>query len=500
MDRRDFLRSAALSAGAFAVVRDTTMFRRTALSATRPHVPGPLYIPPTVSPDGLVLTARASTGEIAPGVRSPILTLGDGPIAPTIRARAGERARITLRNALDEPTILHWHGLRPPEKDDGHPRLAIAPGAEYAYDFTLDEPAGTYWYHPHPHMRTAAQVHLGMAGFFVITDRDEQALGLPDGDHELCLALQDKRPDANGHIAYNVTMGHDMMEGLLGSAAYVNGVRQPSVEVDAAPYRVRVLGAGSARIFRLALSNAQPLTLLGTDGGLLDAPVSLPHLDLSTGERADLLLDFSALAVGTRVMLVSLPFDAPYRGMGGGMGMGRGRMGGMGGAGVIPNGGAMELLEFVVTRAARSRARGRATSPERLVPLPPVDARRFDTTRTFRFRSAMMQHTINDTMFDMERIDVRVPFGATERWTFVNDGPFPHPVHMHAVRFRVLGRAGGRNQLFPWERGWKDTVLVYPGESVSVVATFDRHRGRFLMHCHNLEHEDHGMMLNFAVV
>ncbi|MCU0617192.1 MAG: multicopper oxidase domain-containing protein [Gemmatimonadaceae bacterium] len=329
-------------------------------------------------------------------------------IAPIIRARTGERARITLRNALDEPTILHWHGLRPPEKDDGHPRLAIAPGGEYAYDFTLDEPAGTYWYHPHPHMRTAAQVHLGMAGFFVITDRDEQALSLPDGDHELCLALQDKRPDANGHIAYNVTMGHDMMEGLLGSAAYVNGVRQPSIEVDAATYRVRVLGAGSARIFRLALSNAQPLTLIGTDGGLLAAPVALPHLDLSTGERADLLLDFSSLAIGTRVMLVSLPFDAPYRGMGGGMRMGMGMgSGGMGGAGVVPNGGAMEVLEFVVTRAARSRASGRAISPERLVALPPVDERRVDATRTFRFRSAMMQHTINDTVRRHRAVDVR---------------------------------------------------------------------------------------------
>ena len=497
MDRRDFLRSAALSAGTLAVTRQLPMLSPVAPSAPAPHVAGPLYLPPTVSPDGLVLTARATTAEIAPGVRSPVMTLGDGPIAPTIRARTGDRARITLRNALDEPTILHWHGLRPPEKDDGHPRLAIAPGAEYRYDFVLDEPAGTYWYHPHPHMRTAAQVHLGMAGFLVITDRDEQALSLPDGDHELCLALQDKRPDPNGHIAYNVTMGHDMMEGLLGSAAYVNGVRQPSVEVDASLYRVRVLGAGSARIFRLGLSNGRPLTLIGTDGGLLDAPVSLPHLDLSTGERADLLLDFSGLAVGTRVMLTSLPFDAPYRGMGGmGMGgMGRGRMGGMGGGGVIPNGGAMDLLEFVVTRTSRASAR----VPARLVTLPPVDTSAISTTRTFRFRSAMMQHTINGAMFDMERIDVTVPFGATERWTFVNEGPFPHPVHMHAVRFRVLERVGGRNQLFPWERGWKDTVLVYPGESVSVMATFDRHAGRFLMHCHNLEHEDHGMMLNFAV-
>jgi FtsP/CotA-like multicopper oxidase with cupredoxin domain len=499
MDRRSFLRASALTVGGLATHRVLPLGGHGAtLGVADVHVPGPLYIPPTVSPDGLVLTARGSTAEIAPGVRSPILTLGDGPVAPTIRARAGDRARITLKNALSEPTILHWHGLRPPEKDDGHPRLAIDPGEEYRYDFTLDERAGTYWYHPHPHMRTAAQVHLGMAGLFLITDREEQALGLPDGDRELGLVLQDKRPDAEGRIGYNVTMGHDMMEGLLGSAAYVNGVRQPTVEVDSALYRVRVLGGANARIFRLALSNGRPLTLIGTDGGLLERPVSLPHMDLSTGERADLLLDFTGLAAGTRVMLTSLAFEAPYRGMGGmggGMGMGRGMMGGMGGGGVIPNGGAMDLLEFVVAREVRASNR----VPERLSTIPPVQESAITTTREFRFRSAMMQHTINGAMFEMDRMDVTMPFGATERWTFINDGPFPHPVHMHAVHFRVLAREGVRDQLFPWEQGWKDTVLVYPGERVSVMATFDRHRGRFLMHCHNLEHEDHGMMLNFRV-
>lgn len=470
-------------------------------SHTPPFLPlrasgGPLYIPPTLSTRNLTLVARAHDADIAPGVRSRVMTVGDGPVSPTIRARAGERATITLRNELDEPTILHWHGLRPPEKDDGHPRLAIASGAEYRYDFAIDERPGTYWYHAHPHMRTAAQVHLGMAGMFIITDAAEDALGLPGGDRELAIMLQDKRPASDGAVSYNVTMGHDMMEGLLGGAAYVNGVRTPRVEVDSAHYRVRVLGAANARIFRLALSNERPLTLIGTDGGLLERPVSLAHMDLATGERADLLLDFTNLPVGTRVMLRSLAFDPPYRGMGGGMGgggMGRGM--GMGGGGVIPQGGAMDLMEFVVTRSVRDDFR----VPTRLSTLPAVDGTAVEKERTFHFRSAMMMHQINGRDFEMERIDERVPFGSTERWVFVNDGPFPHPVHMHAVQFRITGRSGGRNTLYPWETGWKDTVLVYPGERVSVVTTFNSHRGRFLMHCHNLEHEDHGMMMNFAI-
>jgi FtsP/CotA-like multicopper oxidase with cupredoxin domain len=521
MDRRRFLRAAALTGSAVAGSRlangleSPLALLDTVLDPSRgadvggsalqgahslTAAGGPLYIPPTLSPVNLTLVARAHDAQIAPGVRSRVMTVGDGPISPTIRARAGERATITLRNQLDEPTILHWHGLRPPEKDDGHPRLAIAPGAEYRYDFMIDERPGTYWYHAHPHMRTAAQVHLGMAGLLIITDADEDALGLPSGDREVAIMLQDKRPAADGTVSYNVTMGHDMMEGLLGSAAYVNGVRTPRVEVDSAHYRLRVLGGANARIFRLALSNDRPLTLIGTDGGLLERPVSLPHMDLATGERADLLLDFSNLPVGTRIMLRSLAFDPPYRGMGGmggmggrGMGMGGGGMG-MGG-GVIPQGGAMDLMEFVVTRSVRDTFK----VPTRLSVLPPVNEGAVTREREFHFRSAMMRHQINGRDFEMERIDERIPFGSTERWVFVNDGPFPHPVHMHAVQFRITDRTGGRGTLYPWEGGWKDTVLVYPGERVSVVTTFDRHRGRFLMHCHNLEHEDHGMMMNFAI-
>jgi len=137
--------------------------------------------------------------------------------------------------------------------------------------------------------------------------------------------------------------------------------------------------------------------------------------------------------------------------------------------------------------------------PSAFLTIPPIDVAAVTRTREFHFRSAMMMHSINGRNFDMDRVDETVPFGATERWVFINDGPFPHPVHMHAVHFRVEARTGGRNQLFPWEQGWKDTVLVYPGERVSVIAKFDSHRGRFLMHCHNLEHEDHGMMMNFDI-
>jgi blue copper oxidase len=496
MQRRDFFRIAGLTGGAF-LTGGSSFFASCFADSTGVTELGgpsgmPLYRSAVVSPGNLVLTARSATAEIARGVSSPILTWGDGPVGPTIEAPSGQRARILLRNELSEPTIAHWHGLRPPEEADGHPRFAVGPGGTYEYGFLIDERAGLYWYHPHPHMRTARQTYFGMAGLIVVRDDEEAALDLPSGEREVAIVLQDKRRDASGRLAYGA-MGHDRMEGFLGDEAFVNGVLSPTVEVASALYRLRVLGAANARIFRVGLSNGAALVLIGTDGGLLETPVELPYVDVATGERVDLLVDFSGLRPGSTVSLRSLEFPSSTRGMGMGMGGGRGMMG-MGGGG-LPQGAAMDLLEFRVVREVGEAVR----LPTLLTPLPRISRASADRQRVFRFDSMMMSHTINGRSFEMDRIDERVPFGATEVWTFVNDSGFPHPVHMHAVHFQVLERRGGRARVLPWEQGWKDTVLVLPGEQVDVIATFDRHRGLYLMHCHNLEHEDMGMMINFLI-
>jgi FtsP/CotA-like multicopper oxidase with cupredoxin domain len=184
------------------------------------------------------------------------------------------------------------------------------------------------------------------------------------------------------------------------------------------------------------------------------------------------------------------------------MGMMRGGMGrGMGGPGrgamsELPRQGSeMDLLQFRVDGPARNSFR----IPSRLPSLPSLETT-VSAERTFRFESSMMRHGIDGRAFELERVDVRVPLGATERWTFVNDSEVPHPVHVHATQFRVLRRTGGRNVVLPAERGLKDTVLLLPGERVDVLLRFERHRGLFLLHCHNLEHEDAGMMANVQVV
>jgi len=497
MNRRDFLRAGVASgfAGALGACSSDGAPEATArqAAAAEPSSLG-LYRPPVVSPEGLTLRVRQITAETAPGVNSSVLSYGDGPIGPTIDVRRGQRATIEMINEIGESSIVHWHGLRPPEVADGHPRYAVDPGETYRYDFEVDEPAGLYWYHSHAHMRTGPQVYFGLAGLFIVRDQAEAALGLPTGDREIALALQDKRLDATGQLIYN-PMGHQMMEGFLGDLPFINGARPARVEVDSALYRLRVLAAANARIYRLGLSDGRPLTVVGSDAGFFERPIDLPFVDMGTGERADLLVDFSGLPVGTVVTLRSLDFPNPSAGMGMGMGRGMGMMGGMMGGLGLRQGAPIDLVEFVVAREVREESR----VPTSLVSLPSPDRRAASREREFHFQSAMMSHTINGRPFEMDRIDERVPFGATEVWRFVNDAPFPHPVHLHATHFRVLSRTGGRGTVFPWESGWKDTVLVYPGEQVEVIATFDRHPGLFLLHCHNLEHEDMGMMMNFLV-
>ena len=497
MHRRDFFRLAG-AAGALPFVPSLRRAVAEPLDPTlavrrAPLARAPLRFPAAVRPTNLALTARVRTVEVAPGVPAEVWTPGDGPIGPTIDTRTGETARIAFDNALPESTILHWHGLRVPEAADGHPALAIPTGSSYRYEFPVIDRAGTYWYHAHPHHRTGIQAYRGMVGLILVRDNAEERLGLPSGVYEIPLLIQDRRLDADGRFAYEPVM-HEQMEGFFGDTPYANGIRLPEHSVDTTTYRVRVVNATTSRILRIALSTGRPMTLIGGDGGLLPAPVTVSSVDLGTGERADLLVDFSKDAVGSRVALMSQSFESPAR-MGGGMGRGMG--GGMGrmGASGLPQGAEMRLVEFAVTRAV-------TPAPWHPVPLPTIarlDRSRAAVTRVFQFNSARMQHNINGREFDMSRIDETVKFGDTEVWTFVNDSPFPHPVHMHEVHFQVLERIGGRGRIFPWEAGWKDTVLVHPGERVSVIATFDQYRGRFLMHCHNMVHEDMGMMMNYQI-
>lgn len=471
----------------------------------------PMGMAPEIAPNGVVLRAAPGLADIGSRENVPTWLVNESLPSPLIRVRRGEEFRVTLRNEIPEPLILHWHGMTPPEAMDGHPRLAIGTGAEYAYRFPVEDRAGTYWYHSHAPRRAGYHTTRGIAGLVLVEDPDENA-ELPSGDRELPIILQDQRLDGNGVPVYNL-MGPAMMTGVMGDAPFANGTHRPFLDVEAAVYRLRLLNGSTSRIFRLARGDGGELVLVGNDGGLLGGPEPIPFLELAPGERADVLLDLRATGIGDRVMLRSIAFDlGGLAGMGpmgrgpsgqgggrGGPGGGRAGMGrGMGAmAGADLQGVPLDLLEFRVIRPTSDPG----TLPTRL-PLPPQgpDPAQSRRERRFVFTAAMMGgHRINGRSFEIDRIDERVPFGETEIWSFVNDSELPHPVHLHATHFRLIERIGGRGRIMPWEAGLKDTALLHPGETVRAAVRFSAHRGLFLLHCHNLEHEDQGMMQNILV-
>jgi FtsP/CotA-like multicopper oxidase with cupredoxin domain len=488
MDRRRFV--GLVVGGATLALGGCLPARGDERGAGRGASAGPYLPEPALTPQDLSLVTAPLEGPTEASDVVPWAINGTYP-APTLRVRRGETATVRLDNRLPEDTILHWHGLNVPPEADGHPRLAIPPGASYDYRFTVLDRPGTYWYHPHPHGRTAVQTYRGMAGFFIVEDPEEAALGVPAGSRDLPILLQDRRLDADGDMVY-APFGPDLMFGYMGDAAFANGVADAVIEVEPAPYRLRLLNGSNARIFNLALDDSSEMVLIATDGGLLEAPQPLTEIMLATAERADVVVDFSRYSDGTELALESRAFDVP------GM-MGRGMMGrGMGAQAAARQGAALRLLRFVVRGSVR--AGGDPPLAAAFASLPPLDLTGDTPRRVFEFGSMMMRHTINGRAFAMDRIDFEVPLGESEIWALRNPSALPHPVHVHAGQFRVLSRAGGRGRVLPWERGLKDTVLLMPGEQVEIAVRFPDYRGVYLMHCHNLEHEDAGMMMNFAVV
>ncbi len=457
VDRRTFVRLAggAIAAGGVAWLTDSPP--SVSAAAARGTVTRyPLFIPPIVSPAGLTLTAQPSTIDLGGGTSNAWTYNGSMP-GPTIMAHSGDLATIQLVNGLPEETITHWHGMLVDEFNDGHPRFAIVPGGTYTYQFPVQQRAALNWYHPHPHMLTGEQVNLGLAGAFVVRDDEEAALGLPTGPYEVPLVVRDATLNRSGNLQYKPTSG-----GFDGKLPLVNGIRNPFLSVDTTLYRFRILNGSNARIYRLTIGNAFPMMLLGNDGGLLETPIMVTQIDVAPAERLDVIVDFSGLTVGDRVMLRDL------------------RAG-------------WDLLEFRVATSVTTAG----TVPASLSTITKLLMADVATTRDFSFDG---MSKINGQSYDMNRIDFSVPFDQTELWRFHTNGNAPHPVHVHGASFQVQSRRGGRGMLFPWEAGWKDTVLLEDGESVEVLIRFSAYRGQYLLHCHKLEHEDMGMMANFEVI
>lgn len=433
----------------------------------------PPLAPSRVDGDGRrVFQLRAAAGRTAfRGRATPTWGYNGGYLGPTLRAARGETVSVNVTNALPETTSVHWHGMHLPAAMDGGPHQPIRPGGTWAPSWTIDQAAATLWYHPHPHGRTALHVYRGLAGLFLV---DEPGAGLPDryGVDDIPVIVQDRNlgPD------HRFDEGQPLIGGLglMGDTILVNGTYAPFLPVVTRQVRLRILNASNARTYRFVMSDGRPFMLVGTDGGLLPAPHETRHVQLSPGERAEIVV---AMRAGERAVLRSrrpeLGTDAWTSRFSGGDD-------------------AFDVLEL---RAAE-RLAASPDLPSTLAEAPGL-VTHGGVDRTF----VLSGYQINGKKMDMSRIDFGAARGVTEIWELYNQDGKPHNFHVHASRFQVVAVDGHAPP--PELRGWKDTVYVKPNGKVRIAVRFDvapDPATPFMFHCHLLYHEDQGMMGQFVVL
>jgi spore coat protein A len=474
----------------------------------------PLPVPPVLEPvrtnataDHYEVVQKAARQEILPGLKTEVWGYNGIFPGPTIEARSGRPVVIRQFNELPVPVSTHLHGGKTPPESDGYPADLILPlgrahdnhsshgGHSHFetrshgfkdYRYPNGQRAATLWYHDHRMDFTGPQVWRGLAGMYVLRDDEDDALPLPKGEKDVPLVICDRSFGEDGSFLYpsidpslkgEPGVKDAFMDGVLGDAIFVNGAPWPYLEVSNTLYRFRILNASNARRYELALDPEPPdgsssFAQVGSDGGLLGAPLSHRAIPVAQAERFDVVVDFSKYPVGTEVTL-------------------KNRLG---------EGKTADVMRFRVARKEREES----TVPRRLSDMAEFDSlTESDATverGEFRFTrisdNGRTMWGINGKPFDPERMEARPELGSVEVWNL--DTNAHHPIHLHLVRFKVLSRNGERPR--PTDAGWKDTIDLASGEEARVLARFDGYRGRYVFHCHNLEHEDMMMMANFEVV
>ncbi len=516
--RQALLYSAAGAAGL--ALGSVPRFTANAAAAARP-LPIPTLIDAR-NGEPVALALQKSSHRFGLGAAVPSTGISSSYLGPVVRVRSGDTVPFRVENRLDEETTLHWHGLLIPSDVDGGPHNSIRPGGVWTPELKINQPAATHWFHPHPHGNTAKQVYGGLAGMMIVSDGGDRDRGLPVayGVDDIPIVLQDKRFGRNGALAYEPTM-MDLMHGFQGDTLIVNGAIAPAASVPVGFVRLRVLNAANARNFDLRFSDRRPFYVVGSDAGLLAEPVEVRNLVIAPGERYEVLVNFSD---GQPVALVTGP-DI-HHGMGSGMMMQMRRAPGSGATETFMTFNPDPATKAAITRLPRqlktlaSPNRNAAIARRTLVLDPMIGmgmgmmgmgmmgmaARRGPQSDSSAaaggaghdHAAAAQMMGINGRPFDMRRIDVTTKLGTTEIWE-IRSAAMAHPFHMHGVSFRILSNNGRPPN--PAQSGWKDVVLVE--DRAEILVRFDHPASAkmpFMYHCHILEHEDHGMMGQFAVV
>ncbi len=463
-----------------------------AATAKAPRFELPFTIPTVLTPSAMDATTDyydiiqlINSVEVLPGLRTTIWGYNGMFPGPTIRARSKRRVVVRQVNALPQAVSVHLHGGVQPPESDGYPTDLIPPGGAKEYVYPNLHRAATLFYHDHAMDRTGPNVYRGLSGLYLLEDEIEENLPLPKGEFDVPLIIQDRSFDTHGNFAFDENDPSNVFA-EIGDTILVNGVPWPRFPVAARKYRLRLLNASSTRTYHLGLSSHAPLVQIATDGGLLDRPIEVDTITLAPAERAEVVVDFATVTFGATVDLEN-----------------RIRTGEL--DQIFPQTGS--LLRFEVTRRVSEDSMVPATlaPTERLTEPMSTQTRNFLFQPIWRPTFPPFQWTINGRVFDPAVLHAQVSMDSIEIWRFENRAavldPFAaqeHPVHVHLVNFLVLDRNGRPPNSF--ELGWKDTVLVGVGETVRVIARFAPFSGKYVMHCHNLAHEDHSMMANFEVI
>jgi FtsP/CotA-like multicopper oxidase with cupredoxin domain len=415
----------------------------------------------------VALTAAPTRLSLVPGAVTEVFAYNGQFPGPTLEFREGDRVTVHFRNDLPEPTTIHWHGLHLPFTSDGSPFHPVAPGEEYDYVFTIQPgTAGTYWYHPHPHHRTGYQIAKGLYGAIIVRAADDP---LPSTLTEKLLIVSDNRfsPDGSIDLPGSLTPQEnvDRENGREGDVIFVNGEVMPTLTIHAGEVqRWRVINASAARVYRLSLPGHK-LLHVGSDGGLFERPVEVDEILVANAERVELLVRGTG-SPGSRSVVQSLPYDRyipqtrPQRWT--------------------------QTRDLLTLQYTPEPAMSAVALPHVLRHIPVLDTTHATATRLM----VLTQGMINGQVMDHRRVDVAATLGATEIWEIENLVGMDHPFHLHGFQFQVLDRNGVPEPF----RSWKDVVNVPKHGTARFIVRYADYPGKWMFHCHILDHEDHGMM------
>lgn len=461
----------------------------------------PLFIPDTLSGTNFSLTVQTGTKQFFGTNNTPTYGYNGNFLGPTLLIKKGDSITLNVTNNLTQKTTVHWHGFHVAPKNDGGPHQIINPGATWRPSFKMRNEAATFWYHPHGDGKTEIQISKGLAGMIIVRDNIEATYTLPRRYKidDFPLIVQSKAFDVLYQFA---TATHE------DSINMVNGTIKPFLQTPKQVVRLRLLNASGDRTYNFGLSNNANFYIIGSDGGLLSQPYLTNRVRLSTGERAEILVDFSSYTIGTQLYLKSYSSELP-KGIIGSDSVGTANI-------VIAegyysnwlNGADFNVLRFDIIA---STANPVTTIPVSFAPKIPISQATINATRNIHFSPDTITSGqqgkvdgpffMNNKPFHMDSINIISYLNNVEIWKLSNSTMIAHPFHIHDIEFFVLDINGIPPP--PQYQGLKDVILVQPKDTVRFITkftTFTDANVPYMYHCHLLHHEDEGMMGSFLVL